>query len=363
MIGFATLLEGGADRGPPRSGASSHSRSARPPQHLLAVINDLLDLSKAAAGRFRIRLAWGYLRPAVQGACASMRSDGAIEGTSSSRSISPPSPLEAAVDPARIRQVILNLLGNAVKFTDRGDVRVRGWRDDASPGDRGSWSRTPGSGSAPEAMPRLFTKFAQADRSYHRRHRGTGLGLAISRALVENMGGTIAFDERGRGRRHAGPPRVAGAHRGRRVAERHGRANPDRRRRPDEREALPPDPDAEGGVQVEITEDPERVRERALRGRRSDVIILDVSLSNSVWGGVPVDGLEICRRLKRDPKTAGIPVLLATAHAMKGSRENFLSESGADEYISKPIVSSDELIDMIRALARKGAHGTASPPR
>jgi two-component system, cell cycle response regulator DivK len=114
--------------------------------------------------------------------------------------------------------------------------------------------------------------------------------------------------------------------------------------------------------QVEITEDPERVRARALEGS-VDVIILDVSLSNSVWGGVPVDGLEICRRLKRDPETAGIPVLLATAHAMKGAREKFLAESGADEYISKPIVSADELIDTIRALARKGAHGTASPPR
>jgi two-component system cell cycle response regulator DivK len=115
------------------------------------------------------------------------------------------------------------------------------------------------------------------------------------------------------------------------------------------------------GFQVEITEDTDRVRARAREGS-VDVIILDVSLSNSRWEGVPVDGLEICRRLKRDPVTAGIPVLLATAHAMKGAREKFLSESGADEYISKPIVSADDLIDMIRALARKGAHGTASPP-
>jgi two-component system cell cycle response regulator DivK len=115
------------------------------------------------------------------------------------------------------------------------------------------------------------------------------------------------------------------------------------------------------GFQVEITEDTDRVRARAREGS-VDVIILDVSLSNSRWEGVPVDGLEICRRLKRDPVTAGIPVLLATAHAMKGAREKFLSESGADEYISKPIVSADDLIDMIHALARKGAHGTASPP-
>lgn len=116
------------------------------------------------------------------------------------------------------------------------------------------------------------------------------------------------------------------------------------------------------GFQVEITEDPEQVRARAREGS-VDVIILDVSLSNSTWDGVPVDGLEICRRLKRDPATAGVPVLLATAHAMKGAREKFLSESGADDYVSKPIVSADELIDTIRALARKGAHGAASPPR
>jgi len=116
------------------------------------------------------------------------------------------------------------------------------------------------------------------------------------------------------------------------------------------------------GFQVEITEDPERVRARAREGS-VDVIILDVSLSNSTWDGVPVDGLEICRRLKRDPETSAVPVILATAHAMKGAREKFLSESGADDYVSKPIVSADELIETIRALARKGVHGTAPPSR
>ena len=116
------------------------------------------------------------------------------------------------------------------------------------------------------------------------------------------------------------------------------------------------------GFQVEITEDPERVRARAREGS-VDVIILDVSLSNSTWDGLPVDGLEICRRLKRDPETSAVPVILATAHAMKGAREKFLSESGADDYVSKPIVSADELIETIRALARKGVHGTAPPSR
>ena len=114
--------------------------------------------------------------------------------------------------------------------------------------------------------------------------------------------------------------------------------------------------------QVEVTEDPARVDLRARAGD-VDVIILDVSLSNSVWDGTPVDGLEICRRLKRDPGTSRVPILLATAHAMKGAREKFLAESGADDYISKPIVNADELIERIHALARKGAHGAAPAPR
>ena len=104
------------------------------------------------------------------------------------------------------------------------------------------------------------------------------------------------------------------------------------------------------------------VAERVRQGL-ADVVILDVSLSNSTWDGVPVDGLEICRRLKRDPATRKIPILLATAHAMKGSRERFLAESGADDYIAKPIVSADELIARIRALAEKGAHGPAPAAR
>jgi PAS domain S-box-containing protein len=197
VIGFATLLEGGADRSAKERREFSQSiREAA--QHLLAVINDLLDLSKAAAGRFRIRLAWGDLRPAVEGACASMIPMARSKGIELEVDL-PSAPLEAAVDPARLRQVLLNVLGNALKFTDTGSVRVRGWHDDAAQETRILVEDT-GIGIGPEAMPRLFTKFAQADPSYHRRHRGTGLGLAISRVLVENMGGTIRITSEGVGR-------------------------------------------------------------------------------------------------------------------------------------------------------------------
>lgn len=111
--------------------------------------------------------------------------------------------------------------------------------------------------------------------------------------------------------------------------------------------------------EVEITEDPAHVVD-VVRNGRVDLIIMDVSLSNSLWDGTPVDGLEITRRLRANPETRNVPILLATAHAMKGSRERFLSNSGADDYISKPIVSADELVGKIRALLEKKVHD--APP-
>ncbi|HET9251362.1 MAG TPA: ATP-binding protein [Candidatus Eisenbacteria bacterium] len=200
VIGFATLLESGTDRSSDER--REFARSIRDAaQHLLAVINDLLDLSKAAAGRFRLQLAWGDLRPAIEGACAAVMPLARSKGLRLEMDL-PADPLEAAVDPARLRQVLLNVLGNAVKFTDNGTVRVRAWHDAQSQETRIRVEDT-GIGIGSEVMPRLFTKFAQADPSYHRRHRGTGLGLAISRVLAENMGGTIrvASDGPGRGTR------------------------------------------------------------------------------------------------------------------------------------------------------------------
>jgi two-component system, cell cycle response regulator DivK len=115
------------------------------------------------------------------------------------------------------------------------------------------------------------------------------------------------------------------------------------------------------GYLVEVTENPAVVFDRARSGD-VDLIIMDVSLSNSEMDGVPVDGLEISRRLKRDPLAGRIPILLATAHAMKGSRESFLRSSGADDYISKPIVSADDLIARIQALIEKRENALPRPP-
>ena len=93
----------------------------------------------------------------------------------------------------------------------------------------------------------------------------------------------------------------------------------------------------------------------ALDAGKVDLIIMDVSLKGSEWDGHPVNGVELCRLLKSDPANSRIPVLLATAHAMRGDAERLLAESGADRYLSKPIVSHDAFVECVRGLVREAA--------
>ena len=104
-----------------------------------------------------------------------------------------------------------------------------------------------------------------------------------------------------------------------------------------------------GGFDVKHTEDVAEVMEIA-RDRQADIILMDVSLAHSLFEGKPVDGIKITQMLKADPVTADLPVILVTAHAMQGDRENFLAQSGADGYISKPVIDHQKFIDDIAAL-------------
>ncbi len=98
------------------------------------------------------------------------------------------------------------------------------------------------------------------------------------------------------------------------------------------------------------------------RSGEVDVIVMDVSLANSAYEGRKIDGLGIAKLLKSDPLTRRVPILLATAHAMKGDRESFLKASMADDYISKPILDPQELIDKVRALLGPERTGLADVP-
>jgi len=104
-----------------------------------------------------------------------------------------------------------------------------------------------------------------------------------------------------------------------------------------------------GGLAVKHTENVDEVMAIAHSGE-VDVVLMDVSLANSMYQGRPMDGIKITQMLKNDPQTAQLPVILVTAHAMDGDRESFLSQSGADGYISKPVVDHQAFVDQIKAI-------------
>ncbi|MCC6484349.1 MAG: response regulator [Armatimonadetes bacterium] len=104
-----------------------------------------------------------------------------------------------------------------------------------------------------------------------------------------------------------------------------------------------------GAFDVTVTEDASEVMEIASSGT-VDLILMDVSLSNTQYQGRLVDGVDMCRLLKGDTKTSSIPIILTTAHAMRGDREHFLELSGADDYFSKPIEDKQALISMAHRL-------------
>ncbi|MEM8504097.1 MAG: response regulator [Cyanobacteria bacterium P01_D01_bin.1] len=103
-----------------------------------------------------------------------------------------------------------------------------------------------------------------------------------------------------------------------------------------------------GGLNVKHTENVDEVISIA-QNKEADVILMDVSLSHSMYKGKPVDGIEITQILKSNPQTSGVPVILVTAHAMDGDKENFLGQSGADGYISKPVVDHQKFVNDIVA--------------
>jgi CheY-like chemotaxis protein len=108
------------------------------------------------------------------------------------------------------------------------------------------------------------------------------------------------------------------------------------------------------GSRVTVTESPDEVL-ALVRGGGVSLVLMDVSLANSRFQGRPVDGVALCRMLKSDPATCRVPVVLATAHAMRGDAELLLAESGADDYLSKPITDHAAFVERIRRWMRAEA--------
>ncbi len=161
---------------------------------LLTIINDILDFSKIESGKLLMDRVPFPLRATVEDVLDLLAERAQGKGLELVASFDPALPHRIVGDAGRLRQVLLNLVGNAVKFTERGEVVVR------LAGETGA-NREPvvrfeirdtGVGIAPRSMPQLFQPFSQCDGSASRRYGGTGLGLAISRQLVEGMGGRMS---------------------------------------------------------------------------------------------------------------------------------------------------------------------------
>ncbi|MBP1772866.1 MAG: sensor histidine kinase response regulator, and Hpt [Holophagaceae bacterium] len=356
VIGMAGLLLDSGLEGEQRSYAATIQHSA---DALLAIINDILDFSRVESGRLELESLTFDLRALVTEVTELLAFQAGAKGLGLTVVVDPSTPAGVVGDPGRLRQVLINLGGNAVKFTQSGQVVLRVSRTGGRAGQADLLFEVEdtGIGIPADRLPDLFNPFIQGDASMARRFGGTGLGLSISKRLVELMGGALtATSEEGVGSQFriklslptADLPSTAVA-----TLEEW------------EPVAVP------GHLRVLVVEDNainQRVVTRMIEklGHRADVagnglealaalgerpydlVLMDCQMPE-------MDGFEATRRL-RDPAAGALDprvrVVALTANAMAGDRERCLA-AGMDDYLPKPV--------QMQALAAVLAKGAAPP--
>ncbi|MGH9503557.1 MAG: ATP-binding protein [Terriglobales bacterium] len=333
---------------------------------LLSVINDILDFSKIEAGKLDVESIPFGLRQTLAETISVLRLRARQKGLELTCEIPAGAPDSLIGDPTRLRQIVLNLAGNAIKFTSQGEVRVRAQVDSANPDQAGfhfSVADT-GIGIHQDKQKLIFEAFTQSDSSTTRQYGGTGLGLSICSRLVALMGGNIWVESQpGEGstfhfkvpfglqtlpagaplpvERPAAPLVSAERHRplkillaednlvNQKVATRFLMKR---------------------GHTVILAESGKKALE-AWRQQSFDLILMDVQMPE-------MDGFEATARIREQEKAhAGhIPIIAMTAHAMVGDRERCLA-AGMDDYVSKPISVEDLFAAIERSLpAASQAH-------
>jgi len=322
-------------------------------KHLLTVINDILDISKIEAGRMQLEPAETSLPELFSDLLRLMRLRAQSKGIDLSITLRSPIPAIVTVDPTRLRQIILNLVGNAVKFTEHGGVAVEVAMQDAGTDPSLLIDITDtGPGISEAERDNLFTKFSQADSSLRRRYGGTGLGLVISRRCAEMMGGDVSLERSVPGAgstfRVVLPVGVAP-----------GTPTVDTIESPTVQEAqeqtscaiplhgkilLAEDgPDNQrlisfhlirNGACVDIAPNGrvalDMIHGADARGAPYDLLLTDVQMPE-------MDGLELAARLRAEGHP--IPIVAITAHAMTEDSDRCL-KAGCDAYTTKPIDKS-----------------------
>jgi signal transduction histidine kinase/ActR/RegA family two-component response regulator len=345
-------------------------------EHLLSVINDVLDLTKIEAGGMTVSPIPVHPLKVVAHCITALRPAAREKGLDLHARVTAPVPVSIRTDPHRLRQILMNLLGNAIKFTRHGGVHVQvsmaqgpaAPRVDADASDPAPDSSRlqitvtdTGLGMDVSQQARLFTPFMQADASTTRQYGGTGLGLAISRRLARLLGGDITLrSEPGQGSTftvQVGTGPIEGVETVREMPEETDA--PAARTMPADAPALHVLL-AEDGVDnqrlishhlrkagmtvtvasngleaIELAQAAERV------GHGFDVVLMDMQMPE-------LDGYQATRRLRESGWKGAVIAL--TAHAMSGDRERCLA-AGCDEYLTKPV----DRFELVRTVTQQAA--------
>ncbi len=333
---------------------------------LLGIINDILDFSKVEAGRLEIEAIDFDLLEVVEEVAELVSGPARSKGLELLAFCAPDLPVELRGDPSRIRQVLINLAANAVKFTESGEVVVSARLEDVT--DRGVLVHLEvadtGIGIEPDTLRHLFEPFSQADSSTTRRYGGTGLGLAICHQLVGLMDGELGVDSRpGEGSRFWFTLPLPLAHEPRRLAPRPdaelaGRrvlvvddSETNRLVLVDQLEAwwMVPDAVADGPTALD------RLREAATRGPAYDLAVLDFCMPD-------MDGIELAEWISAAPELAGTGlVLLSSAPEVDAARA---TGAGIRVVLTKPMHLGrlrTALLDALEPGAEVGAGADGVP--
>ena len=362
VLGMTELLLGTSLNREQREYAEQVARSG---EQMLSILNDILDLSKIEGGHLELDIGDFDLRDAIDETCAVAASQAAAKGLELAVEFGPDVPRRLRGDRRRIRQIVLNLVSNAVKFTRAGTVSVR---VTATPrAQNASLVRVEvsdtGIGIDPANLHRMFDPFTQADVSTTRHFGGTGLGLAIAREIVELMGGAIgASSELGRGSMFWFELELAAADTtdaGSAPAEA-GAAASSWSRPPlvliaedsQVNQIVAARMLERCGCRVDLVKDGREAVD-ACRTTAYDLVLMDCQMP-------AMDGYAATAELRRvDGDARHTTVIAMTAHALEGDRERCLA-AGMDDYISKPMRHAD-LVEKLRQWIPAAEAGAAAP--
>ena len=370
IVGYADLLVD------PAADPASAERAAAPDgirrnaRHLLGLIGDILDVSKIEAGKMTVERLPLDLPQLVAEVASLMRPRAVTKGLAFRVAFDGPVPRTVRTDALRLKQVLVNLIGNATKFTPSGSVTLR-----VSCGPTLAFAVVDtGIGMTPEQSTRLFQPFTQADESTTRRFGGTGLGLTISRRLSELLGGELTVTSTpGRGSTFTAtvdPGDLAGVERlvglteaGLRPTDPTIASEADLPRLDGRRVLLAEDGEdnqlliglylRRAGAELTLADNGrigvERATAAAAAGRPFDLVLTDMQMPE-------LDGYGLAAALRRGGLT--VPIVALTAHAMAGDREQCLA-AGCTDYLVKPI----DRVVLVRMIARLTAAGDGSARR